>query len=162
MYLSIDESQPASQTDNPVADVLKPTIVAPGVDIWSAWSPLRTTDNVVFLGEKFSMISGTSMATPHVAGVAAILRQKNPTWSPSRIASALATTAIPLDSLNNPLGSIYEEVDDFGSVTDQVLRPGNAFDFGHGFVDAATALDPGLVFDTSKDPSTPLKLEPML
>ncbi|KAG0626069.1 hypothetical protein M758_2G100300 [Ceratodon purpureus] len=146
-YYGLDQP---SATDQPVADVLKPTIVAPGVDIWSAWSPLSTIDKLsLFKGEKFCMISGTSMATPHMAGVAAIVRQAHPDWTPSMIASALATTAIPLDSLDNPLIAYDEDLDQFGQKIKQIKRPGNAFDFGGGFVDAATAIDPGLVFDAT-------------
>lgn len=144
VYFGLDQT---SATDEPVADVLKPNLVAPGVDIWSAWSPLPTTSQALFQGEKFCMISGTSMATPHMAGVAAIVRQAHPDWSPATVLSALTTTAIPLDSLNNPLIAYDEQLDQFGNPLKQITRPGNAFDFGGGFVDAASAIDPGLVFE---------------
>jgi len=101
-------------------------------------------------GEKWAMISGTSMATPHIAGVSAIVRQMHPTWTPSAIASALSTTALPVDSAKNPLVAYDYERDIAGNVVNQITRPGNAFDFGNGFVDATSALDPGLIFDASK------------
>ena len=59
---------------------LKPEIAAPGVDIVSAASGS---------GDGVAWLSGTSMATPVVAGVAALVRQANPTWTPSLIKSAL-------------------------------------------------------------------------
>ncbi|XP_068636449.1 subtilisin-like protease SBT2.5 isoform X3 [Aristolochia californica] len=49
------------------ADILKPDILAPGSLIWAAWSP-NGTDEANYLGEGFAMVSGTSMAAPHIAG----------------------------------------------------------------------------------------------
>lgn len=147
IYFGLDQP---SATDQPIADVLKPTIVAPGVDIWSSWSPLPSTGKDIFRGEKFCMISGTSMSTPHMAGVAALVRQAHPDWSPSIVASALATTAIPLDSLDNPLNAYDDQLDQYGQLVKRIKRPGNAFDFGGGFVDAASAFDPGLIFNASE------------
>nr|GFD29562.1 subtilisin-like protease SBT2.2 [Tanacetum cinerariifolium] len=64
------------------ADILKPNLVAPGNFIWAAWSS-GGMDSVEFLGEDFAMMSGTSMAAPHVAGLAALIKQKYPFFSPS-------------------------------------------------------------------------------
>ncbi|KAE8722801.1 Subtilase family protein isoform 2 [Hibiscus syriacus] len=74
------------------ADIMKPNLVAPGNSIWAAWSSLGT-DSVEFQGENFAMMSGTSMAAPHIAGLAALIKQKFPHFSPAAIASALSTTA---------------------------------------------------------------------
>ncbi|MFN3842206.1 MAG: S8 family serine peptidase [Rehaibacterium terrae] len=71
-----------AKPDN-IAEVLKPNVTAPGVSILAAD---RTGSGVVFK-------SGTSMATPHVAGAAALLRAANPTWRANEIISALTTTA---------------------------------------------------------------------
>ena len=60
---------------------IKPDLVAPGEGIYSS------------VGGSFSTMSGTSMASPHVAGAAALLRQKHPQWTPAQIKSALMTTA---------------------------------------------------------------------
>jgi len=101
-------------------------------------------------GEKWAMISGTSMATPHIAGASALVRQMHPTWSPSAVASALSTTAVPVDSANKTLVAYDYERDIVANVITQYKRPGDAFDFGSGFVDATSALDPGLIFDASE------------
>lgn len=65
---------------------LKPEIAAPGVDIVSAASGSVNGNGVAWF-------SGTSMATPVVAGVAALVKQANPKWTPALIKSALINTA---------------------------------------------------------------------
>lgn len=65
----------------PISLRLKPDVAAPGVGIISA-----TPDG------GWASFSGTSMAAPHVAGAAALLRQRHPTWSPERVKSALTQT----------------------------------------------------------------------
>ncbi|CAI5502621.1 unnamed protein product [Closterium sp. Naga37s-1] len=76
----------------PTNDILKPDIVAPGVNLWGAWIS-STTDGSD--GPQYSQLSGTSMATPHVAGIVALIMQMNPDWSPARVMSAVMTTATP-------------------------------------------------------------------
>lgn len=61
---------------------IKPDILAPGVDI-----------NSSIVGGGTAYFNGTSMATPHVAGLAALLLDVHPTWSPENVKSALVTTA---------------------------------------------------------------------
>ena len=90
---------------------LKPEIAAPGVDIVSAAS-----------GSEVDALwmSGTSMATPVVAGVAALVKQANPKWTPALIKSALINTAksvgseIPLRSVGagrvNALNAVKAKV----------------------------------------------------
>ncbi len=68
--------------------MLKPDISAPGLDVLSSTPPATT-------GETFSVFAGTSMATPHVAGAAALLIQQHPGWSPWEVKSALMSTAGP-------------------------------------------------------------------
>ncbi|HEU6443464.1 MAG TPA: S8 family serine peptidase, partial [Gaiellaceae bacterium] len=70
----------------PLSLRLKPEISAPGVDILSSF-PAR-------LG-LWETLSGTSMAAPHVAGAAAVLLQRHPTWTPAQVKSALTSTARP-------------------------------------------------------------------
>src|SRR5581483_2210337 len=66
---------------------LKPDGSAPGVDITSSGPQQEGT---------WASCSGTSMASPHVAGAAALLRQRHPEWTPAQIKSALETTATPV------------------------------------------------------------------
>src|SRR5581483_11599943 len=66
--------------------LLKPDLAAPGLDVLSSTPPLTT-------GSTFSVFAGTSMATPRVAGAAALLVERHPTWSAPQIKSALMSTA---------------------------------------------------------------------
>ncbi|XP_077253287.1 subtilisin-like protease SBT2.2 isoform X2 [Tasmannia lanceolata] len=126
-----------------VADIMKPNLIAPGNLIWAAWSSLGT-DSVEFEGENFAMISGTSMAAPHVAGLAALIKQKFPTFSPSAIGSALSTTASVYDKQGGPIMAQRAY-----SNPDLNQSPATPFDMGSGFVNATAALDPGLIFDST-------------
>lgn len=109
-------------------DILKPDVAAPGLNILAAWSPAIGRMN-------FNILSGTSMACPHVTGIVALIKAVHPTWSPSAIKSAIMTTATVFDKNGKPI-----RVDPEG-------RRGNAFDYGSGFLDPTTVLDPGLVYD---------------
>jgi subtilisin family serine protease len=91
------------------------------------------------------MISGTSMAAPHVAGLAALIKQKHPDFTPSAIGSALSTTASVYDKHGNPIFAQHTYVNSDGTES-----PATPFDMGSGFVNATAALDPGLIFDSSK------------
>lgn len=82
------------------------------------------------------MMSGTSMAAPHIAGIAALIKQHNPSWTPSMIASAISTTATKYD---NSRDIILSEGFDLGS-----FYPSTPFDIGAGLVNPARAIDPGL------------------
>jgi subtilisin family serine protease len=97
------------------------------------------------VGESFAMLSGTSMAAPHVAGLAALIKQKFPSFSPAAIASALSTTTTLSDRQGKPIMAQRTY-----SNPDSTQSPATAFDMGNGFVNATAALDPGLVFDCSK------------
>ncbi|NYF58025.1 S8 family peptidase [Micromonospora purpureochromogenes] len=82
---------------------IKPDITAPGVGILAArssTSDLEPNDE----NPQYASLSGTSMATPHVAGAAAILAQQHPDWTPERIKSTLMAAAQP----NAAIG-VYEQ-----------------------------------------------------
>ena len=70
----------------PLSLRMKPDVSAPGVDVTSS-VPQREGTWAVF--------SGTSMAAPHVAGAAALLRQRHPAWTVEQVKSALVQTAAP-------------------------------------------------------------------
>ncbi|NNJ10359.1 S8 family serine peptidase [Chloroflexales bacterium ZM16-3] len=70
------------------ASILKPDIAAPGVDVFAAYA------NSGGSAPDYAVISGTSMAAPHVAGAAALLAGLHPGWTPGQIQSALMTTAL--------------------------------------------------------------------
>ncbi|RWR75225.1 Peptidase S8/S53 domain-containing protein [Cinnamomum micranthum f. kanehirae] len=123
------------------ADVLKPDILAPGSLIWAAWSP-NGTDETNFIGEEFALISGTSMAAPHIAGIAALIKQKHPHWSPAAIKSALMTTASTLDRAGRPL-----QAQQYSGSEELTFVTATPFDCGSGAVNPRAALDPGLIFD---------------
>ncbi len=70
------------------AHLLKPDVSAPGAQILSSTLP-------EFAGSPFAVFDGTSMATPHIAGSAALLLQRHPGWTPKQVKSALMSTAGP-------------------------------------------------------------------
>ena len=79
----------------------KPDILAPGVSIMS-------TSNTIFkdaFGLDYHILSGTSMATPHVSGVAALMLQAHPDWTPDKVKTALKETAYDLGYNTNTQGS---------------------------------------------------------
>ncbi|HEU5244742.1 MAG TPA: S8 family serine peptidase [Gaiellaceae bacterium] len=71
----------SSAGPTPVSLQLKPDVTAPGVDVLSSVP-----------AHDFELLDGTSMATPHVAGGAALLLQRHPTWTVQQVKSALAST----------------------------------------------------------------------
>ncbi|XP_021298545.1 subtilisin-like protease SBT2.2 [Herrania umbratica] len=127
------------------ADIMKPNLIAPGNLIWAAWSSLGT-DSVEFQGESFAIMSGTSMAAPHIAGLAALIKQKFPHFSPAAIASALSTTASLYDKSGGPIMAQRAYTN-----PDLNQSPATPFDMGSGFVNATSALDPGLILDSTHD-----------
>ncbi|MQM01136.1 hypothetical protein Taro_033885 [Colocasia esculenta] len=108
--------------------VPKPDILAPGVNILGA----------SLTGSDFIVMSGTSMATPHVSGVAALLKSLHPNWSPAALKSAMMTTSITYDSEGN-------------EITDETGRPAGIFAAGAGHINPLRASDPGLIYDLHRD-----------
>lgn len=115
-------------------DLIKPDITAPGIQILAGGSP--TPDpNTTPPGELFQAIAGTSMSSPHMAGLFALMKQANPDWSAAIAKSAFMTTAHQ-NVLNN----------------DRV-NPATPFDRGAGHVNPGkpnhkgSAFQPGLAYD---------------
>ncbi|HSS68474.1 MAG TPA: S8 family serine peptidase [Nocardioidaceae bacterium] len=98
--------------------VLMPDVSAPGTNVVSAVAPPFN------FGRLWDIYSGTSMAVPQVAGLAADVVSRHPDWSPAAIKSAIVTTARPIAS------------------------GAGAFAAGAGAIDPARASDPGIVYDT--------------
>ncbi|KAB5569844.1 hypothetical protein DKX38_003637 [Salix brachista] len=119
--------------------ILKPDVIAPGVNIIAAWpqnlgpsslpeDPRRTN---------FTVMSGTSMACPHVSGIAALIRSAHPRWSPAAVKSAIMTTADVTDHSGHPIMD--------GD------KPAGVFAIGAGHVNPERALGPGLIYDIRPD-----------
>jgi len=106
--------------------VLKPDLIAPGQDILAGVAPPANN------GRLYDLYSGTSMSSPHVAGLAALMKEVHPRWSPMAIKSALMTTGT--DVLDGPN-----------------TNPLVIFRQGAGHVQPNNAADPGLVFDSRFD-----------
>ena len=119
---------------------LKPELAAPGVDIVSAASGS---------GDGVAWFSGTSMATPVVAGVAALVKQANPTWTPALIKSALINTAKSVGS-NVLLRSVGAgRVNALNAVKAKVTidaGPNATMSFGMVYGDAAATLTKSQTF----------------
>ncbi|MGB0114804.1 MAG: S8 family serine peptidase [Ilumatobacteraceae bacterium] len=124
----------SSRGANPVApDLIKPDVTAPGVNILAGNTPFPTAGRP---GQLFQSISGTSMSSPHVAGLFALLRQAHPDWSAATAKSAIMTTA-------------RQDV-----VKEDGVTPADPFDMGAGHVDPSgkpsakgSMFNPGLVYD---------------
>jgi subtilisin family serine protease len=108
--------------------LLKPDLIAPGQDILAGVAPPGNS------GRLFDLYSGTSMSSPHVAGLAALFKQKYPSWSPMAIKSALMTTGF--------------DVLDGGAPPAAENNPVLIFRQGAGHVNPSAAMNPGLVFDS--------------
>jgi subtilisin family serine protease len=115
----------------PNGDWIKPDVVAPGIQVLAGWSaqPDQTTADNGPPGLLFAAIAGTSMASPHSAGVSALVKSAHPTWTPEEIKSALMTS------------SVQDVVKEDGST------PASVFDDGAGSIRADRAVNPTLLFN---------------
>ena len=79
----------------PLGDWIKPDVTAPGVQVLAGWTPQadQTTADNGPPGNLFAAIAGTSMSSPHSAGVSALVKASHPTWTPAMIKSALMTSS---------------------------------------------------------------------
>lgn len=118
-------SSSSSRGPAPV-DVIKPDIAAPGTNILAAVATTNPADP-----PEFDLYSGTSMASPHIAGSYALLRALYSGWTPTQLRSALMTTSMA-DMLK-----------------EDAATPADPFDMGAGRVDLTQAALVGLVMDES-------------
>ncbi|XP_043714454.1 subtilisin-like protease SBT1.6 [Telopea speciosissima] len=122
-------------------EILKPDLIAPGVNILAAWTDAFGPTGLDSDTRKteFNILSGTSMACPHVSGAAALLKSAHPDWSPAAIRSAMMTTASIVDNRLQP-------------ITDEATgKPSTPYDYGSGHLNLDRAMDPGLVYDITSD-----------
>ena len=130
---SFSSRGPSSTVD----EIFSPGIAAPGVDIFAAWNdenPLNPQADT----RNYNSISGTSMASPHIAGIMTLVRQANPSWTASEVQSALQMTA---DSqaikTHHPI--------------DQKVEVAGPYRSGHGLANVERAINAGLIMDESAD-----------
>ncbi|KAF3792720.1 Subtilisin-like protease SBT1-5 [Nymphaea thermarum] len=128
----------SSRGPNPISPmVLKPDVLAPGKDVLAAWVPHNPTAK--YRSDKllstYALDSGTSMSSPHVAAVAALVRSVHPDWSAAAIKSAIMTTAQIYDNRHAIIRN------------EGTRQPATPLDFGSGHVDPNRAMDPGLIYD---------------
>lgn len=114
----------SSRGPNGDNNILKPDMGAPGSDILSATSPDQFADK-----RGFQLMSGTSMAAPHVAGAAAIMQQKFPKWTAVEIKTALTSTAVN------------------GLKKEDSVTAATPFDIGAGRLDLSRAVKAAATFD---------------
>ncbi|GJP69365.1 hypothetical protein CLOP_g14455 [Closterium sp. NIES-67] len=127
----VNNPSAANRLSFPTNDILKPDIIGPGVSLWAA---VRSSSLASASTPTFAMLSGTSMATPHLAGIAALLVERYPAWTPSQVMSAIMTTA---NVTTNKNGKILTDA------TGGVATP---WDMGSGHVNPKGLMDPGLTF----------------
>jgi subtilisin family serine protease len=127
------------------ANMLKPDLTAPGVDVIATVTPdLTQAQHDAIISNTFTppaawaSYQGTSMSSPHVAGLAALIKQAHPTWSPQAIKSALMTTTVTT-------------LDDGVAGQSNGLLPWSQ---GAGHVVPNRAIDPGLVYDNGPNDFT--------
>jgi Subtilase family/PA domain/Fibronectin type-III domain len=115
----------------PTGDWIKPDITAPGVQVLAGMTPQpdQTTADNGPPGNLYQAIAGTSMSSPHAAGVSALVKAAHPTWTPEEIKSALMTSSVQ------------------AVVKEDGTTPATPFDDGAGSIRADRAVSPTLVFN---------------
>jgi len=112
----------------PVGAFLKPDVTAPGIQILAGNTPAPVSIFAGPPGELFQAIAGTSMSSPHAAGVAALVRAAHPNWTAGQVRSALMTSSVQ-------------------DVVDYDGEPATPFEMGAGSIRADRAIRPTLTFD---------------
>src|SRR4051812_3404563 len=119
----------AFSSRGPLGDWIKPDVTAPGVQVLAGTTPQPTGTVNGPPGNLYMAIAGTSMSSPHSAGVSALVKAAHPSWTPEMIKSALMTSSVQ---------SVVKE---------DGVTPASPFDKGAGSIRADRAVDPTLVFD---------------
>jgi subtilisin family serine protease len=115
----------------PTSDWIKPDVTAPGIQVLAGMTPQpdQTTPTNGPSGNLFQAIAGTSMSSPHAAGVSALIKAAHPSWTPEEIKSALMTSSVQT------------------VVKEDGVTPATPFDMGAGSIRADRAVSPTLVFN---------------
>jgi subtilisin family serine protease len=119
----------AFSSRGPLGDWIKPDVTAPGVQVLAGMTPQPTGTVNGPPGNFYQAIAGTSMSSPHSAGVSALVKAVHPSWTPEMIKSALMTS------------SVQSVIKEDGST------PATPFDRGAGSIRADRAANPTLVFN---------------
>ncbi|CAI5479458.1 unnamed protein product [Closterium sp. Yama58-4] len=112
--------------------ILKPDLIAPGVNILAAAPGASVGETGSFMARK-----STAVAAAHVAGVAALIIQQHPDWSPAQIMSAMMTIAGSTDNSNRVIRNVNG-------------KPATPWEMGAGHVFPARAFDPGLTYNVGE------------
>nr|WP_283106337.1 S8 family serine peptidase [Shewanella submarina] len=116
-----------------VPDVIAPSVAAPGVRIFAAYADDQSDGFKEFPDPSdFGFLSGTSMASPHVAGALTLLAATRPHWTPAEAQSALMLTA------------------DQGTFKEDGTTPSDFFDMGAGYIDVKAAAQASLVMNETQ------------
>ncbi|KAK2978868.1 hypothetical protein RJ640_030917 [Escallonia rubra] len=126
-------------------DIIKPDITAPGLNIFGAWPPSHNPNDR--RDEWYNLQSGTSMACPHVSGVAAVLKGIHRKLSPAEVKSAIMTSDFPFLANDFHFLATARTTDRFGEPIQAGERDATPFDFGSGHLRPNDALRAGLVYD---------------
>lgn len=101
---------------------IKPDIVAPGDGVLSTWPAYGKDHPETDYSKAYNRISGTSMATPHVAGLSLLIKQAHPDYTPFDIRAALANTAVGL-KVNGQPQDLYRQGPGRANVEDAINTP---------------------------------------
>ncbi|MCC3380528.1 S8 family serine peptidase [Paenibacillus farraposensis] len=102
---------------------IKPDVSAPGVNIMSTYPAFAKFHPDASYEHAYKRSSGTSMASPHVAGLAVLLKQQHPSWTPFDIRAALANTSVALFDENKIRYDVYSQGAGLVNIANAIQTP---------------------------------------
>ncbi|CAM3497472.1 S8 family serine peptidase [Isoptericola cucumis] len=133
----------AFSSRGPAGPFVKPDVTAPGVQILAAMTPTPLSAEGGLPGQYYQAIQGTSMSSPHVAGVGLLLQAAHPDWTPGQIKSAMMTQART------------------DIVKEDLTTPADPFDMGAGHVDVGASLTPPVTISDTTENFAALAADPV-